>query len=476
MRDLRSPLRVTLIGFTGLVLIACDSSGGGLNEGADTRGDVAGVYFSAKNGQVGDELWTSDGSEGGTRLLRNIAGSGADSEAGDFHRVGDLVLFGAETPAQGQELWRTDGSEAGTQLVKDILPGAGDGVDLSEAAVFNGQLYFAARDGATGKELWRSDGTSDGTRRVADIQAGANGSRPDGFTVFDGLLYFSAEGGAGGELWRSDGTAAGTERVTDINPSGGAFPTHLTVLGDQLLFFARDGSSGKELWRSDGDPASAASQVADIDSGADDATPGVACGPGFEPLVFQGAFYFNANDGNAGVELWRSDGSSVERITDINSSGDSLPCEPTVADGTLYFVAQDDQFNEDLYRLDTAAAATTVVQVNTGASGILPSALTALDGDVYFSARADGGAFNDELWRTNGLGSGITKVAEIRPGDDGSQPRGMIASGGTLYFGANDGVTGVELWRSDGTEGGTVRVKDINPSGDSDPTPLFATQ
>ncbi|MHA7833266.1 MAG: hypothetical protein ACX94A_02165, partial [Algiphilus sp.] len=86
MRDLGSPLGKTLIGVCGLALSACDSSGGGLDESADRRGDVAGVYFSAKNGQVGEELWTSDGSEGGTRLLRDIAGSGGDSEPGAFHR------------------------------------------------------------------------------------------------------------------------------------------------------------------------------------------------------------------------------------------------------------------------------------------------------------------------------------------------------------------------------------------------------
>lgn len=473
--DVRSPLRFAAIGLAGVALTACDSSSnGGSDQG--TAGDVAGLYFSAENGQTGDELWTSDGTTAGTLQLKNIAGSGGSSEPESFFRLGDVVLFSAETPANGRELWRTDGSEAGTQLVQDILPGSNDGVDLNDAVVFNGALYFAARDGVTGEELWRSDGTTAGTTRVADISSGAGDSRPDAFAVFDRHLYFGAEGGSGGELWRTDGTAAGTERVTDINPNGGSFPSNINVLGDSLLFFARDGSTGKELWRSDDDPASGASRVADIDPGADDATPGVACGPGFKPLVFEGDLYFNANDGDNGVELWRSDGTSVQRITDINSSGNSLPCEPTVADGTLYFVAQDDNFNEDLYRLDTAAAATAVVQVNTNSSDILPSALTALNGDVYFSARVEGGQFNDELWRTDGLGGGITKVAEINPGDDGSQPRGMIENDGTLFFGANDGATGTELWRSDGTTDGTVRVKDINPSDDSDPTPLFATQ
>ncbi len=44
--------------------------------------------------------------------------------------------------------------------------------------------------------------------------------------------------------------------------------------------------------------------------------------------------------------------------------------------------------------------------------------------------------------------------------------------GGTLYFSANDGASGVELWKSDGTVDGTVLVKDIwfgsNPTSSFD--------
>lgn len=477
MRHQADARPIYVLCLTTLLLSGCGGGSDDFAGNGDSDAELGGLYFSADNGQVGEELWKSDGTRDGTTLLKDIAQSGAASEPSAFFRVGERVLFAAETPAEGRELWRTDGSASGTELVQATLPGSNGGVDLSEAAVFQGALYFAARDGSTGEELWRSDGTAAGTERVADINPGADGSRPESFAVLGDKLYFSARGDSGGELWRTDGTEAGTERVTDINASGGAFPRKLTVLDDTLLFFADDGSSGAELWRSDGSPDSNATRIADINPGAEGSEPGTACGPGFEPTVFEGQLYFNANDGSNGVEMWRSDGTNAERVTDINSNGNSLPCEPTVADGTLYFVAQDGNSDEDLYRLDTAAgAATTVVKVNTSASDILPSALTALDGDVYFSARADGGNFNDELWRTDGLGGGIEKVAEINPAtDDGGQPRGMIAFEGTLYFGANDGSTGTELWRSDGTEQGTERVKDINPSGDGDPTPLFAT-
>ena len=38
---------------------------------------------------------------------------------------------------------------------------------------------------------------------------------------------------------------------------------------------------------------------------------------------------------------------------------------------------------------------------------------------------------------------------------------------GTLYFVANDGITGQELWKSDGTTAGTEIVIDLN-SGAAD--------
>jgi ELWxxDGT repeat protein len=48
-----------------------------------------------------------------------------------------------------------------------------------------------------------------------------------------------------------------------------------------------------------------------------------------------------------------------------------------------------------------------------------------------------------------------------------------MVSNGTLYFIADDGVSGEELWKTDGTDAGTVLVKDINPgAGGSGPDRL----
>ena len=49
------------------------------------------------------------------------------------------------------------------------------------------------------------------------------------------------------------------------------------------------------------------------------------------------------------------------------------------------------------------------------------------------------------------------RVKDIQPGSSGSNPRYLTDVGGTLFFSADDGISGVELWKSGGTEAGTVR-------------------
>jgi ELWxxDGT repeat protein len=79
------------------------------------------------------------------------------------------------------------------------------------------------------------------------------------------------------------------------------------------------------------------------------------------------------------------------------------------------------------------------------------------------------------LWTSDGTPEGTVLVKDIRPGggDSGSSPTRLIDADGTLYFTADDGVTGRELWQSDGTAEGTVLVSDLFPGPTtSDPLPL----
>ncbi|MGB0165509.1 MAG: ELWxxDGT repeat protein, partial [Luteibaculum sp.] len=91
----------------------------------------------------------------------------------------------------GNEIWKTDGTAAGTRILKDINPGPESGVTSTDFYFHNGLMYFSAKTETHGKELWVTDGTEAGTRMVMDYAPGEVGSNPLGFTVFDNKIFLS---------------------------------------------------------------------------------------------------------------------------------------------------------------------------------------------------------------------------------------------------------------------------------------------
>jgi len=283
------------------------------------------LFFTANDGITGSELWVSDGTAGGTRLLKDINTTGdnsnypGSSNASNFTEFDGQLFFTADDGITGSELWVSDGTAGGTRLLKDInttenqygdypaYPGSSNASNFTE---FDGQLFFTADDGITGSELWVSDGTAGGTRLLKDINTTENqygdypaypgSSNASNFTEFDGQLFFTANDGINGsELWVSDGTADGTQIVKDINPDNNNYgyePYNLTVAGDLLFFTADDGFNGRELWVSDG-TTEGTQLFQDINPGVDGSYPS-------ELTVVGDQLFFTANDGTTGTEPW----------------------------------------------------------------------------------------------------------------------------------------------------------------------------
>ena len=88
----------------------------------------------------GYELWTSDGTEGGTRLVKDTYVGTAGSWPEFLAPLGDSVIFLAEDPEHGSELWTSDGTPDGTFLLKDINPGEDSGYPEFQTRV--GDLVF----------------------------------------------------------------------------------------------------------------------------------------------------------------------------------------------------------------------------------------------------------------------------------------------------------------------------------------------
>ena len=177
------------------------------------------VYFAAADFRNGRELWTSDGTSDGTTIVRDVRSGSASSISADvrIHKLvphGDLLYFAADSDGNERpEIWITDGTEAGTRVVHDPRGGAVGAFPLDVA---DGWLYFSSPGPeAQGNELWRTDGTVENTTFVADLTLGQASTVffPHGeFTPLrEGQFLFPAvTRREGTELWVTNGTQAGT--------------------------------------------------------------------------------------------------------------------------------------------------------------------------------------------------------------------------------------------------------------------------
>lgn len=214
------------------------------------------LFFPAASPTTGIELWTSDGTEGGTRALPEVR-PGSEPGLGDASVLGiplNLSLvpvpggaaFVGDDGASGEEPWWSDGE--GVFRVGDLRPGP-RGSEPRWLTAAGDTLFFAADDGSHGRELWRWR-PSEAAALVADLVSGPGSSVPQELAGVDGFLYFSAfRPETGVELWRSDGTEAGTVLVQDVFPGPeSSTPSRLTASGRYLYFTADDGVHGREMW------------------------------------------------------------------------------------------------------------------------------------------------------------------------------------------------------------------------------------
>ncbi|MTI39627.1 ELWxxDGT repeat protein [Fulvivirga lutimaris] len=206
------------------------------------------LFFQGITDAEGSELWVSDGTIGGTYLVKDINTSRSSE---NFLAYNGKVYFAAGAPTTGAELWVSDGTELGTTLVKDIEPGTGHSYP-QRLQLFNDKFIFAAVTSGEGYEMWISDGTEGGTQLVKDIESGTEWGLETIYGVFIDKVFFSADDntGAGSEMWVSDGTEGGTMLLKDITDGGNTsfWSRSFGQAGDRFFFALNNG----EIWTSDG--------------------------------------------------------------------------------------------------------------------------------------------------------------------------------------------------------------------------------
>jgi ELWxxDGT repeat protein len=407
--------------------------------------------FSGSTATEGSEIFISDGTIAGTKLIKDIvAGATGSDPDGNMTILNGYVYFTAVTAATGRELWRTDGTEANTTLVKDIVSGP---TGSNEAGKYNltsmgNYLYFDVTTPTEGNELWQSDGTAANTILLKDIIPGTVSSNPRTFWYFNNMMLFTATSADGlhAEVWRTDGTPGGTIMLKNNIMPGlfgvSSYNIYFHVFNSKAYFLINDGTHIGGIWSTDGIDATSThtSFLQDVEADAK------FTGSFFIDAVnLPAKFIFPVTDATSRFEFWESDGTTAG--TKLFKSF------PANANDRFPFIYLNYGYN--------------------GATGTLTNPL--FNGNFFFSANSS--TDGNELWISDGNPDAAHThvVKNINTADDGITDNiSYLYTSAGLFFAADDGANGNELWKTDGTSSGSALVKDINPNaGDADPSLSF---
>jgi ELWxxDGT repeat protein len=119
------------------------------------------LYFVTNDGSSGYELWAHETANGLTWQVADINSGSSGSNPGYYAGLtvmGTRLYFDAKDGSSGHELWVHETTNGLTWQVADINSGSGSypGV-YAGVTVMGTRLYFDADDGSSGYELWRME-------------------------------------------------------------------------------------------------------------------------------------------------------------------------------------------------------------------------------------------------------------------------------------------------------------------------------
>lgn len=407
-------------------------------------GDI--LFFSADD-KYGRELWklTPPYKAANLRRVADIMPGDSGSHPSNFATVGETLFFSANDGVHGFELWRSEPPYNSAHMVFDINP-YGHSNPANLTAIGNA-IFFKADDGSNGSELWKSSPPYRSAELVKDIWPGGSSSDPKELLSIGWTLLFTANDGTGREVWKSEPpySPASTKMVKDIYPGGGdSEPQELTRVENTLFFTAFDGVS-HELWYSKPPFDSYRTIRANEFDYKFPSQPSSL-------QAYGENLFFSANIGTSGFEPRHSappyDVERTYRIEDVLPGfGSSYPQTKGVSStGVWFFTANDGVHGEELWATAPPYTSAWLVRdIRPGATGSQIRNFVAIGSSVYFSANDGSNGF--ELWRSTPPyePDNTRRLTDFRGDATLISPSKVVPLGRKLFFSAYDIDSGSEL-------------------------------
>lgn len=211
------------------------------------------IYFYGDDGIHGTELWKSDGTISGTSMVKDInlapgAGMADTLYIRNIIANNNKLFFFAIDTTHGDEIWSSDGTESGTNIIKEYAPG--------NTNILSGGPYFLILDNKVlfnfGQSLCITDGTTQNTQLLASV--GVINSNDNAY-LNNKLFFYGSGSSPSSAIFETDGTPSGTKEVYSIAHSkfqrNSKFVS-LVTFNNKLYFEGGDPANNYGIWSSDG--------------------------------------------------------------------------------------------------------------------------------------------------------------------------------------------------------------------------------
>ncbi len=226
----------------------------------DLLGDRLLFTYKAKGSKLGEELYVSDGTPAGSKLLKDLNPGPSSSSPRGFHRLGSRVFFGAVDANGGRVPFASDGTPSGTRALGSVPQGAFLSPTPHGFVTWDGRAWFLGE--RWGNDIvFYTDPKAQGIQGFFPKTVGQGYTFQSFFHLYQGrLLLFgdqtpihetlpwvfeikARKGGYG--LTRLDFLPPNLEVYEALNLEGGML----------LVARNRNGRGSLEVWRSDGTKA-----------------------------------------------------------------------------------------------------------------------------------------------------------------------------------------------------------------------------